>query len=160
MQSEIKELIMQNLVGDDRIVANKLVEYLRNNNFEFYRDECDCWKNKIYFWIKYKDECICFIAIKDPDEPDNRWTVWSADIESVYLNDISIDENLKQVALNSVDECGHCGSCGGGKSKVIFGREFDAVCGCTFRIDNPQLSDLPFIEYMIEATIKQIEKNN
>ncbi len=158
MQSDIKELIMQNLDGDDRIVANKLIEYLQENNFEFYRDECDCWKNKIYFWIKYKDECVCFIAIKDPDEPDNRWTVWSADIESVYLNDNSVDENTKQVAFNNVDECGRCGSCGGGKSKIIFGREFDAVCGCTFRIDNPQLSDLPFIKYMIETTAKQINE--
>ncbi len=41
---------------------------------------------------------------------------------------------------------------------MIFGREFNAVCGCTFRFDNPQLSDLPFIEYMIETTVKQIGK--
>ncbi len=134
----------------------KLRKYSRN--FEFYRDESDCWKDKIYFWVKHKDDCVCFIAIKDPDEPNNRWTVWSDDICSEYLSDNFIDENLKQIALNNVDECGYCGSCGGGKSKVIFGREFNAVCGCTFRFDNPQLSDLPFIEYMIETTVKQIGK--
>ena len=158
MRNNIEKLISKELVGDDKIVANKLVEYLRNNNFEFYRDRCDCWKNKVYYWIKYKDECVCFIAIKDPDEPNNRWTVWSADIDSEYLNDISVDKNLKQVALNNVDECGHCDSCGGGKTKIIFGREFDAVCGCTFRFDNPQLSDLPFIEYMIESVVRQIDR--
>ncbi len=158
MRNNIEELISKELVGDDQIVASKLVEYLRNNNFEFYRDECDCWKNKIYFWGKYHVKCVCFIAIKDPDEPDNRWTVWSADIDSEYLNDNSVDENLKQGCIKNVDECGYCGSCGGGKPKVIFGRIFDAVCGCTFRIDNPQLSNLPFIEYMIEVSVKQIEK--
>ncbi len=158
MRNNIEKIISKELVGDDRIIANKLIEYLQENNFEFYRDECDCWKNKIYYWDKHKDKCVCFIAIKDPDELDNRWTVWSADIDSEYLNDYSVDENIKQVALNNVDECGRCGSCGGGKSKVIFGKEFDAVCGCTFRIDNPQLSDLSFIEYMIDVTVKQINE--
>ena len=158
MRNNIEKIISKELVGKDRAVADKFVEYLRKNKFKFYRDECDCWKDKIYFWVKYKDECVCFIAINDPDEPNNRWTVWSNDISSEYLNDNSLDDNLKQSAINNVDECGHCGSCGGGKSKVIFGKKFDAVCGCTFRFDNPQLNDLPFIEYMIEATVRQIEK--
>ncbi len=158
MRDNIENLISKELVGNDQIVANELVKYLRENNFEFYRDECDCWKDKSYFWVKYKDDCVCFIAIKDPEEPKNRWTVWSDDICSEYLSDQSIDETLKQIALENVDECGHCGSCGGGKPKVIFGREFDAVCGCTFRFDNPKLSDLQFIKYMIEATVKQIDK--
>ncbi len=158
MRNDIDELIHRELVGNDQIVANELVKYLHENNLEFYRDESNCWKNKIYFWVKYQGACVCFIAINDPDEPDNRWTVWSADICSEYLSDKSVDETLKQVAFNSVDECGHCGSCGGGSSKIIFGREFDAVCGCTFRLDNPKLSDLPFIKYMISATVKQINK--
>lgn len=75
--------------------------------------------DKIHYWIKYKNQCVCFIAIKDPDEPDNRWAVWSDDICSEYLNDNSIDESLKQLVLRNVDECGYCGSCGGGQPKVI-----------------------------------------
>ncbi len=57
------------------------------------------------------------------------------------------------------DECDHCGSCDGGKTKVIFGKKFDAVCGCTFRVDNPQISDLPLVEYMIEVMVRQINES-
>ncbi len=158
--NNIKKIICKELIGDDQIVANKLVEFLQKHDFEFFRDEGDCWKDKIYYWIRYKNQCVCFISIKDHDEPDNRWTVWSDDICSEYLNDNSITESLKQLALKHVDECSRCGSCGGGKPKVIFGKEFYAVCGCTFRFDNPQINDLPFIEYMIKAKVKQIDKSN
>ncbi len=100
MRDNIENLISKELVGNDQIVANELVKYLRKNNFEFYRDECDCWKDKIYFWVKHKDDCVCFIAIKDPDEPNNRWTVWSDDICSEYLSDnfiavLVVEENQK-----------------------------------------------------------------
>ena len=36
-----------------------------------------CWlfgKRKIYYLIKYKNEGICFILIKDPEEPENYGT--------------------------------------------------------------------------------------
>lgn len=103
---------------------------------------------------------VLYQLIKDHDELNNHWTVWSDDIGSEYLNDNSIAESLKQLALSHVDECSHCGSCGGGNPKVIFGREFYAVCGCTFRFDTPQINDLPFIEYMIKAKVKQIDESN
>ncbi len=89
---------------------------------------------------------------------DNDQTAANKLVE--YLNDNSMDENLKQTALNKVNKCVHCGSCSGGKSKVVFGKEIDAVCGCTFRFDNPQMSDLPLIEYMIEAMVKQRNESN
>lgn len=78
----------------------------------FYRDSCDCWKNKIYYWVKKDKECVCFIAIADPDEPDNLWTVWS---ENSKMYEEPIAENdIKTIAWNHVDYCGNCGSCKGG----------------------------------------------
>ena len=47
-------------------------------------------------------------------------------------------------------------SCGGGKTKNIFGKVFDDVCGCTFRVDNATQSDLPFLKKMIELRIAEI----
>ncbi len=158
MRDAIEKLIKENLDDNDRMVANAFVAYLREKHFVFYRDEGGCWANKIYFWVKYKEECVCFIAVKDPDEPENRWTVWSGDVDSEYLRDDSVDEEWKRIAVSHVDHCGHCGSCGGGKPKEVFGKRFDAVCGCTFRFDNPQLCDLPCMEYIIEATVGQIDK--
>lgn len=100
----------------------------------FYKDESACWKDKIYYWVKHNDECVCFIAIKDPEEPNNSWTVWSADMDSIVLEKHQTTQELKEIAWKNVD---HCGSCGGGRHKNLFGKIFEDVCGCTFRIDNP-----------------------
>ncbi|WP_124100358.1 hypothetical protein [Ruminococcus sp. Marseille-P6503] len=110
---------------------------------EFVKDN-GYWKDKIYYLIKFRDECVCFIAIKDPDEPENLWTIWSDD--SKAYEESSVEEDIKGIAWNHVNLCGNCGSCGGGRHKIIFGRSFEKVCGCTFRIDNPKVSDLPFFK--------------
>ena len=41
-------------------------------------------------------------------------------------------------------------------NRQIFGREFDYVCGCTFRIDNPKNEDLLFMKKMVEIRMKEI----
>ena len=69
---------------------------------------------------------------------------------SKWLEDIPADEEIKELAWKHVDLCGSCGSCSGGTRKVIFGKEFDKVCGCTFRIDNPNSEDLKFMKIMVQ----------
>ena len=101
---------------------------------------------------------VCFIAIKDPDEPDNLWTIWSDD-SSAY-EDASISDEIKNIGWRYVDHCGNCGSCGGGKEKNIFGKSFPQVCGCTFRIDNAMQEDLPFLKTMIDLRIKELLRND
>ena len=98
------------------------------------------------------------ISIKDPDEPQNLWTVWSDDIKSEWLDKYDANDEIKELAWKHIDHCGHCGSCGGGQRKVIFGREFKAVCGCTFRVDNPSVEDLPFLKEMIKLCIMNYQK--
>lgn len=155
---KIEDYIKENLIGEAQTTALEFVAFLRSNNIEFYRDNCSYWKDKIYYRLKFKDECVAFVAIKDPDEPENLWTVWSDD--SKAFDDDIIDDEIKNAAWKHIDFCGNCGSCGGGKSKIIFGKEFAKVCGCTFRIDNPQLSDLPFLKKMVELCKLYISKNN
>ena len=62
----------------------------------------------------------------------------------------------KKIALKHVDTCGNCGSCGGGKPKVIFGKKFDRVCGCTFRVDNPDEKELLFLKKMADIRKNEI----
>lgn len=158
MTKQIETYIEENLSDESKITALELVEFLRDNELTFYKDTCDCWKDKIYYWVKLGDECVCFIAIKDPDEPDNLWTIWSDD--SFAYEDASISDEIKNVGWQYVDHCGNCGSCGGGKEKIIFGKSFPRVCGCTFRIDNATQEDLPFLKTMIDLRIKELLRND
>ena len=148
MTNQIEDYIKESLIDEAKALALEFVDFLRNNNIEFYNDNSCCWKDKIYYWLKFKGECVAFIAIKDPDEPKNLWTVWSND-STAFSNDI-MDDEIKNNAWNHIDFCAHCGSCNGGKNKIIFGKEFNGVCGCTFRVDNPQRSDLPFLKEMVK----------
>lgn len=154
MFKEIEGYIKECLEGDDREIALDFVDYLIENQMVFYKDNCDCWKDKIYYWVKFKEECVCFIAIKDCDEPENRWTVWF-DESKAYEADAA-EEEIKAAAWKYIDYCGHCGSCGGGAAKTVFGKNFENVCGCTFRIDNPILNDLSFMKKMTELRKNEI----
>ena len=153
MTKQIETYIEEHLSGNMKQTAMDFVKHLRKNDLTFYRDTCDCWKDKIYYWVKLGNECVCFIAIADPDEPNNLWTVWSDDCKAYA--DASVSDEIKNVGWQYVDHCGNCGSCGGGKEKVIFGRRFPSVCGCTFRIDNAKQEDLTFLKTMVDLRIKE-----
>lgn len=152
----IRDYIYRELSFDEQKIALEFVDFLEDNHMNFYRDNCNCWKDKIYYWVKLDDKCVCFIAIKDPDEPENHWTVWSDDMGSECLGKYIVENEMKENAWNHIDHCGHCGSCSGGRHKIIFGKEFYDVCGCTFRFDNPNLEDLLFLKMMVEIRIKEL----
>ncbi len=44
----IKDYINRELSSADREIALKFVTYLEDNNLIFYKDNCDCWKDKIF----------------------------------------------------------------------------------------------------------------
>ena len=156
--SNIRNYICSKLSSETQSIALNFVSFLEENGVVFYKDNCDLWKDKIYYWCKYNDDCVCFISIKDPDEPQNLWTVWSDDIKSEWLDNYNVGDKIKKLAWKHIDLCGHCGSCGGGRRKVVFGREFKAVCGCTFRVDNPTVEDLPFLKEIIKLCIMNYQK--
>jgi len=149
---EIKRLIMENLEGREQETALTFAEFLLPRVTCLYRDQ-GFWKNKIYYIADYRGEGVCYIAIRDPDEPENRWTVWSDDMDC----SAAVDREMAEMAWTHVDHCGHCGSCGGGRHKVIFGKEFADVCGCIFRLDNPGLKELSFLRKMVELRIHEID---
>ena len=143
---QIKDYIAKELSPAEQKIALDFVSYLEDNDLVFYKDNGDCWRDKIYYWVKLDERCVCFIAIKDPDEIENHWTVWSDDMGSEWLETHPVDGRIKELAWSHVSHCGYCGSCGGGRRKIIFGKEFGDVCGCTFRIDNPTSDDLSFLK--------------
>ena len=134
MSKQIETHIVENLSDEEKQAALSFIEYLKKCRLSFHRDTGAYWKDKIYFWIMQNETCICFIAIKDPDDPQHSWTIWSDD--STAYENAHFSEEIKQIGWAHVNHCSHCGSCNGGKEKIIFGKAFRQVCGCTFRIDN------------------------
>lgn len=154
----IRDCICRELSSEDKETALNFIDYLEAKQLTFYKDNSDCWKDKIYYWVKLGDKCVCFIAINDPDEKDNRWTVLSDDMGSEYLDNHPCSHEMKEIAWKNIDHCGNCGSCCGGRRRVIFGKEFSDVCGCTFRIDNPDSEALLFMKEMADIRIKEIQE--
>lgn len=152
----IEYYIQRELSLDEQNVALEFVRFLKEKQLNFYKDNGAYWKDKIYYWVKQEDACVCFIAIKNPDEERKHWTVWAADMGSEWLENEYASDEVKETAWKYVDHCKECRSCGGGRQKVIFGKEFNDVCGCTFRIDNPKNEDLLFLKKMVEIRMKEI----
>lgn len=79
MQEQIEREISKNLTGEMRETALKFTAFLKSHGLMFHRDRSGDWAEKIYYWARSDKNCVCFIAVKDPDEPENAWTVWSDD---------------------------------------------------------------------------------
>lgn len=158
--TELREAICRLLPAQDQPAALSFLRFLQDSDLHIRRDTSTYWRDKAYFHVLHGEDCVCFIAIGNPQEPANRWTVWSADIGDAWLAGNCRDERLREMAWAHVDRCGHCGSCGGGRSRVIFGRSFDAVCGCTFRLDNPGADELPLLRQMAALRLRELQAQN
>ena len=154
MQEQIEREISKNLTGEMRETALKFTAFLKSHGLMFHRDRSGDWAEKIYYWARSDKNCVCFIAVKDPDEPENAWTVWSDD-SAAYEAPLG-DAETSEIGLKYVTRCEKCGACGGGRVKTVFGKRISGVCMCTFRVDNADLNGLPFLKTMVELRLNEI----
>lgn len=154
MQEQIEREISENLTGEMRETALKFTAFLKSHGLMFHRDRSGDWAEKIYYWVRSDKNCVCFIAVKDPDEPENAWTVWSDD-SAAYEAPLG-DAETSEIGLKYVNRCEKCGACGGGRVKTVFGKHISGVCMCTFRVDNADLNGLPFLKTMVELRLNEI----
>ncbi len=154
MQEQIEREISENLTGEMRETALKFTAFLKSHGLMFHRDRSGDWAEKIYYWVRSDKNCVCFIAVKDPDEPENAWTVWSDD-SAAYEEPLG-DAETSEIGLKYVNRCEKCGACGGGRVKTVFGKRISGVCMCTFRVDNADLNGLPFLKTMVELRLNEI----
>lgn len=154
MQEQIEREISENLTGEMRETALKFTAFLKSHGLMFHRDRSGDWAEKIYYWVRSDKNCVCFIAVKDPDEPENAWTVWSDD-SAAYEAPLG-DAETSEIGLKYVKRCEKCGACGGGRVKTVFGKRISGVCMCTFRVDNADLNGLPFLKTMVELRLNEI----
>lgn len=154
MQEQIEREISKNLTGEMRETALKFTAFLKSHGLMFHRDRSGDWAEKIYYWARSDKNCVCFIAVKDPDEPENAWTVWSDD-SAAYEAPLG-DAETSEIGLKYVNRCEKRGACGGGRMKTVFGKRISGVCMCTFRVDNADLNGLPFLKTMVELRLNEI----
>ncbi len=154
MQEQIEREISENLTGEMRETALKFTAFLKSHGLMFHRDRSGDWAEKIYYWVRSDKNCVCFIAVKDPDEPENAWTVWSDD-SAAYEEPLG-DAETSEIGLKYVNRCEKCGACGGGRVKTVFGKRISGVCMCTFRVDNADLNGMPFLKTMVELRLNEI----
>ena len=154
MQEQIEREISENLTGEMRETALKFTAFLKSHGLMFHRDRSGDWAEKIYYWVRSDKNCVCFIAVKDPDEPENAWTVWSDD-SAAYEAPLG-DAETSEIGLKYVNRCEKCGACGGGRVKTVFGKRISGVCMCTFRVDTADLNGLPFLKTMVELRLNEI----
>jgi len=161
-EQKIEDCISRILIRDAQKNALEFVSYLRTNEMLFERGG-GYWADKFYWYVKCKNEIVCFILIgseEKPEEKSDSWVVWSDDSDSDWFKDFPLDENMIKTAWKNVDICVKCGSCSQqGRRKTILGREFDNVCGTTMRFDDPDVDTLECMKKIFLARKKDIIKN-
>lgn len=153
MTKQIEDYINKSLTNESKATALELIAFLRKNNIKFYKDNDFCRKDKICYHLKFNNECIALISIK---EPDKTWTIWLNNLK--FFNKDNIDNKIKNITWQNTTFCYHF--CDGRNKKNIFGKNFDEVYGCALRIDNPDINDLLFLKKIIELYKEYIIYNN
>lgn len=134
----INDIVCKFLSGDLRSEMLDFIGYLRDSEMAFERGR-GYWENQYYWLIKFKTGYVCFILINGngAEEKFKPLTTWSDDSESGWYENLHLNEHMEEVLHNNVDICENCGSCGGGKRRIIFGKEYGNVCRTAFRFTNP-----------------------
>ena len=125
-----------------------------------------------YIWsLTYKGEEVCLLEIEVPATEDTALIIFSCDPKSWVTGveddnsgeyvDASVKDYIKEAAWANVRPCCHCKEkCRPGSSKIVFGKRFDNLCGCTFMFDNPGGAALECAKKMIDARISDIDNKN
>ena len=163
-EHKIENYIANALVGEAQDNALALIAHLRASDMQFERGG-GWWEKKLYWCVNYNDESVCYILIYTPacaEDSTEPWVVWTDDSGSNWFADSSLSEENKEIAWSNVDICGSseatCGGCMGRKRKTIFGRDFDNVCGITFRFNNPNADAVECMKGLIAMRKRDIEK--
>lgn len=139
--------------------AFDFIDFLNKNSVSFERIY-GYWKNQNYWIVKYKNECLCYILINGTGDEKQfaPLTIWTDDSNSDWYEKAALSDELKLIAWNNVDYCVNCGSCSGGKTKLIFGKEFKNVCRTAMIFTNPDKLEFDLIKKLICFRKSDVEK--
>lgn len=132
--------------------------YLNHHSMKFER-LFGYWRNQFYWQVSYDGESICYILLNGTGDEAQfaPLTIWMDDSLSDTYENAYISENLKKSAWKNIDYCVHCGSCSGGRYRIIFGKGFDSVCRCQMKFTNPDEQEFETIRELIKIRKHSIE---
>ena len=162
MKQQIENYVTDILSDDAQKNALDFVAFLRTNDMQFERSTTNYWADKLYWYVKFQNEFVGFILVNgygsvgDETEPEG-WIFWSDNYNSDLFADFPLDEHIKDIAWNHVD----FGTCGGGITVKLFGKEFTPVCnGTTLRFNNPYTEELKCVNKLVEIRKTDIQKGD
>ena len=160
-ENKIEDFINKYLTGTHRKNAMEFVEYLKTGNMLFEKGK-GYWEAKLYWYIKYKNEYVCYILIGSEEKPGpGPWIIWSDDSGINCFEDFPLDEHMKKIAWKNIDFCGNNGCCNiKGTRKTIFGKEFNNVCRTIFKFTDPDANELECLKKITEIRKEYILKNS
>ena len=165
-EQKIENHIIEALSGDVQKTALEFESFLRENEMQFERGS-GYWKDKFYWCVNYMGENVGYVLLYSPAsavDSAEPWVVWTDGSGSKWFEDYPIDEKTKETAWKNIDFCGNsseaCGGCMGRTRKIIFGKEFDNVCGITFRFNNPNADAVECLKKIVAIRKHDIEKNH
>jgi len=163
-EQKVENHITEVLSDDMQKSALDFIAHLKANEMQFERG-AHYWENKLYWCVNYKGESVCYILFFSPAsivDSTDPWVVWADDSGSKWYENYSIGEKTKETAWKNIDICENtdeiCGGCMGKTRKTIFGKEFDNVCGITFRFDNPDTDAVECMKKLVSIRRYDIDK--
>jgi len=145
---EFKELIRNNLEGEDLINALDLVDYLVDKGINPKKE----WEFGYRFIKNGKSPCMIFMIGKDhgggwvicdlPVVTEPEWNLINDDLKEFIIS------NIKTCSVHMGNPCG-CGS-EPGTSKTIFDKLHNNVCTSEIQIVSPDLEELKKFKEIIE----------
>jgi len=139
MSNKIEDIINGTLKGNAQNNALDFIAHLQEcESFSFFKDENDDGR----WWIKCDNNLVCEIQIKPADESPESWDVWVYG-DCIGAHDSPVADSVKAIAWKNITLCGNCGAgCAPGRSKTVFGKEFNNVCQSTLAFPNPETDAL------------------
>jgi len=100
--------------------------------------------------VTYKGKTFTYIHMDGEPEMPGPWTIWPDGDFSRMPEGFAFDETIKKIAWANVNPCGNCGSkCAPGSRKIVFGKEFDNLCGSVFAFHNPDADTMECVKQLL-----------
>ena len=149
---KIEDVINEKLKGDAQKNALDFVTHLRAN--EIALDDSDN-----YFWnASYKSKGLCVINIAIYEDHSSLDIFINELPEAWECGDYPADERTRAIIWANVRPCDPTcnGKCSPGSSKIIFGKQFDNLCGSFLGIYDPDAETVDCMTRIIDGLINEI----